>query len=194
MDLLEAHGTSLTGFDGVVHQIEGHQWDAPTPCSEWTVRDLVNHLVYEQLWVPWLLRGATLEEVGDRFEGDMVGSDPIAAWEGAAEAARAAWMMPGAAERKDVHVSTGLISAEEYGWQMVLDLAVHGWDLARAIDVSHPIEDELAGELYRQAAPEVDAWQSYGIFAPVVPVADDADPVDRLVALLGRNPHWPAGS
>lgn len=189
MDLVSAHGDAMTGFDSVVHQIEGHQWDAPTPCTEWTVRDLVNHLVYEQLWVPWLLRGATLEEVGDRFEGDVVGDDPVGAWAESADRARAAWATPGAVDA-EVHVSSGLIPAREYGWQMITDLAVHGWDLAVAIGVPHPITDELGRELYDLAAPDIQMWEQAGIVAPSVPVDADASPADQLVALLGRDPQW----
>ena len=60
--------------------IADDQWANPTPDTEWTVRDLVEHLVGEQLWVPLLLGGATIEEVGDRFDGDNLGDDPKTAW------------------------------------------------------------------------------------------------------------------
>ena len=65
-------------------------WAAPTPCTDWTVRDLVNHLTVEHLWVPPLLEGRTVAEVGDRFDGDVLGDDPAAAWEAAAAASRRA--------------------------------------------------------------------------------------------------------
>ena len=52
-------------------------WTAPTPCREWTVRDLVNHVTGEDLWTAPLLRGETIERVGDRFDGDLLGSEPV---------------------------------------------------------------------------------------------------------------------
>ncbi|WP_216204915.1 TIGR03086 family metal-binding protein [Amycolatopsis aidingensis] len=187
MELLDAHGEAMRGFDRVVHQVGTGQWHEPTPCTEWDVRDLVTHLVSEQLWAPHLLAGATLEEIGDRFDGDVLGADPVGAWERAAAAAREAWTAPGVLERT-VHVSGGEAEASRYGWEMTVDLAVHGWDLATAIGVPHPIGDALAATLLERFRPLVDDIQGLGIFAPPVPVAADADAATELVALLGRNP------
>lgn len=187
MDLLDAHGRAMRSFDGVVLQVGTNQWQNQTPCTEWDVRDLLNHLVAEQLWVPHLLAGRTLDEVGDRFDGDVLGSDPIQAWSESATAARSAWTAPGARDR-EVQVSGGEIAAEEYGWQMTLDLAVHGWDLATAIDAPDPIDPDLAQNLLEHVAPEVEQWQDAGIFAPPVEVGADASSSARLVGLLGRDP------
>lgn len=188
MELLDAHHTAMTGFDRVVGQIGDDQWDAPTPCTDWSVQDLLNHLVNEQLWTPELLHGATLADVGDRFDGDVLGEDPVKSWTAAAGAARAALAEPGALERT-VHVSYGQIPAVEYGWQLTTDLAVHGWDLATAIGAPHPLDEDLAAELLALVGPQVQAWQGLGIFAAPVEVAADAPTADKLVALLGRQPR-----
>jgi uncharacterized protein (TIGR03086 family) len=187
MHLLDAHGRAMRGFDGVVLKIDQRQWQNPTPCTEWNVRDLVNHLVAEQLWVPHLLAGSTLDEVGDRFDGDVLGTDPLQSWAEAVAAARSAWTRPGALDGR-VHVTSGEIGAEEYGWQMTLDLAVHGWDLATAIGEPDPIDPDLALALLEQIGPEIEQWQDAGIFAPPVPVPADAGPAARLLGLLGRHP------
>lgn len=178
----------MAKFDRTVALISDDQWQAPTPCTAWTVRDLLNHLVSEQLWVPLLLDGATIAEVGNRFDGDQLGADPEHAWTEAAGAAREAWTAPGATERI-VHLSYHDVPASEYGWQMTLDLAVHGWDLARAIGADERIEPELARTLLPIFEPELEQWQDSGIFAPPVPVPADSDVQDRLLALLGRDPH-----
>jgi len=112
MELLDAHGEAMNSCDKVMHQVGPQHWRRPTPCADWSVRDLVNHLVYEQLWAPHLLAGATLDEVGDRFDGDVLGDDPIDAWERSAADARAAWTAPGALTHT-VHVSSGLADATE---------------------------------------------------------------------------------
>ncbi|HEV2778337.1 MAG TPA: TIGR03086 family metal-binding protein [Actinophytocola sp.] len=192
MEVLEAHGRAMDVFDRAVRKIEAGSWDAPTPCSEWTVRDLLNHLVYEQLWVPDLLGGATVAEIGDRYEGDQLGDDPVRSWTEASRAARRAWLAPGALDRS-VRLSRGATPAAEYCQEMTIDLAVHGWDLATALGAETEMGDELAGFLLRSVEPHVDNWQGIGIFAAPVPVPADADAQTRLVALLGRDPDWTPG-
>ena len=185
MDLIDAHGLAMAEFDRRVHQIRDDQWDDPTPCTEWSVRDLLRHLVSEQLWAPPLLAGATLAEVGDRFDGDVLGDDPVVAWERSAEAARAAWTVPGVTQRR-VHLSYGHRPVTEYGWQMVTDLAVHGWDLARGIGADDQIDPDLARAVLTEIGPHAAQWRATGIFGELVPVPDDADPQTRLLAVLGR--------
>ncbi|HEX4252050.1 MAG TPA: TIGR03086 family metal-binding protein [Pseudonocardia sp.] len=191
--LLDAHGRAMADFDRLVRTVPADRWDSPTPCAEWSVRDLVEHLVSEQLWVPSLLAGQTIAEVGDRFDGDPLGTDPVAAWRGGAETARRAWLEPGVLDRS-VHLSYGSDTAVNYGWQMTLDLAVHAWDLSigTAGDGSggtlYRIPDDLAEALFTIFAPLIPQWRAFGIFAEPVPVPADADPHTRLLGLLGRKP------
>lgn len=186
MDLLPAHRSAMREFDSRVRQVEPAQWDNPTPCTRWTVRDLVNHLVGEQLWAPWLLDGATLDQVGDRFGGDQLGSDPVTAWAEAGAAARAAWDAVGATGQ--VHVTGGTIPTEDYGWQMTLDLTVHAWDLARGIGADEELPSDLVGAVHDVFAPQVQSLQGGALFDPPQPVGDDAGTQNRLLAMLGRKP------
>lgn len=87
-------------------------------------------------------------------------------------------------------MSSGRIDAQEYGWQMTTDLAVHGWDLAKAIGAPHPIAGDVAGGLVEHTEPVLGDLQGIGIFAPPVEVASGVDPASRRVALLGRDPDW----
>ncbi len=187
MELIDAFDTAFAEWDRLVHEIGTEQWHSATPCADWSVRDLVNHLTSEHLWAPQLLGGATLEEVGDRFDGDVVGDQPVAAWQQAAAASHAAFHRPGALTGY-VHVTGGEAAADAYGWQMTTDLAVHGWDLARGIGGSAPLPDALAEELEKRAKPMIGKGGVPGIFEPPVDVAADAAPQDRLLALLGRHP------
>jgi uncharacterized protein (TIGR03086 family) len=188
MELLTAFDTAFTEFDRLVHETGGDQWDDPTPCTEWTVRDLVNHLVAEHLWAPRLLDGETVAEVGDRYDGDVVGDDPVAAWERAGAGSRPAFHRGGALDGR-VDTSGGPTPADEYAWQMTMDLTVHGWDLARGLGTESRMPDDLARALYDAFAPQVAAWQGAGVFEPPVELPEGAAPQDRLVALLGRDPR-----
>src|SRR4051812_36334162 len=98
-DPVALHRRATEAFAQRVAAIDDRQWAAPTPCSDWQVRDLVNHLVNECLWVPPLVDGQTIEQVGDKFDGDVLGDDPKGAWKLAADGAVVAVGQPGAMER-----------------------------------------------------------------------------------------------
>ncbi len=182
---------ALDEVDRHVQAIAPDQWSNPTPCTEWDLRALVDHLVYETLWVPDLVAGATLAEVGGRYEGDRLGGDPIGAW-GAAKAA-AGDGVRSSPLGVPVHTSGGELTADEYLTQMLFDASIHGWDVAQSIGVEHSIPDDVARDLHEWFAPQAAGWVEAGILAPPVEVADDADAPIRLVALSGRNPIAPLG-
>ncbi|MFJ6216067.1 TIGR03086 family metal-binding protein [Streptomyces sp. NPDC092296] len=185
-EVLRMHAEALASFGRRVRAVGANQWSAPTPCSEWTVRDLVNHLTVEQLWVPPLMEGATLEEVGDRFAGDRLGDDPAAAWRHAATAAREAFTRHGALDRT-VRLSSGATPAVKYCSQLAMDAAVHTWDLARATGGDTRLAPELVGFARREVEPYADQLPASGFFGGPVKVSDDADEQTKLLALLGRN-------
>lgn len=186
-DALSLHATALEEFDRRVRAVRSDQWHEPTPCSDWDVRKLVDHLVTEQLWVPLLLDGATVEDVGDRFDGDQLGDDPVGAWSRASAAAREAFAVPGALHRP-VELSYGRRPAEGYCEEMTMDLAVHAWDLARGIGADERLDPDLVDAVYEGVRRHAEALASTGLFDPPVPVAEDADTQTRLLALLGRRP------
>ena len=173
-------------FGDKVHAVAPDRWDAPTPCTDWSVRDVVNHIVAEHLWVPHLLCGETLEQVGDRYDGDVLGDDPVGAWDRASAEASAAWRgLP--SDDELVHLSFGLTPAREYAEQMLLDLTVHGWDLARGAGLEDRMDPAAARHVLAAARERTDALRGSGLFADPVDVASD-DPQDQLLGLLGRRP------
>ena len=64
MDITELHRKAVENFAQKVQQVSVDQWREPTPCTDWDVRVLVNHVVSEELWVKPLVDGKTIEEVG----------------------------------------------------------------------------------------------------------------------------------
>ena len=95
------------------------------------MRDLANHVTNENLWTVPLMEGATIEEVGDRFDGDVLGEDPIGS---ALTAARAAITSVAAQlpQGGTVQLSFGETPKEEYAMQLAADNLIHGWDMAAA--------------------------------------------------------------
>jgi len=189
---LDLHATAMAEFDRRVHLIDDADWGRPTPCEEWDVRALLAHLVSEQLWVPHLLGGGTIAGAQGRFDGDVLGADPVAAWEEASRAARTAWLEAGAPERT-VHLSFGDAPGSLYLWQMTFDLAVHAWDLARGIGADDALDPGLVralvdSERFEEEIGAVQAGGGAGIFAPERPVPADAGPQQILLARTGRTP------
>lgn len=170
-------------MDGVTDD----RWASPSPCSEWDVKGVANHVVNELLWVPPLLAGRTIAEVGDRFDGDVLGDDPAAAYRAAADAAIEAANAPGAREAV-THLSFGDFSGADYLAQITTDLTLHMWDLSRGSGQSEDLDPGLVQEAHDFLAPQVDEWRAFGAFGPAVDVPPDAPMEHQLLAISGRNP------
>ena len=183
--LLEQYAHALKEFGNRVEQVRDDQWDAPTPCAEWSVRDLVGHLVDEQRWVPFLLGGGTVEDAGDRFADDPLGADPKAAWREASDAAWAAFGADGALDHP-VALSAGLTSARDYLWQMTVDAAVHAWDLARGIGADAQLNHELVRRIHHESDKDAEALAASGVYGEPVSVPAGADLQARMLGLFGR--------
>lgn len=177
---------ALAAFGSRVRAVPADRWDAPTPCADWTVRDLVNHLTSEHLWAPHLLRGESLDEVGDRYDGDLVGDDPTRAWSSAEAHSAAAWKTLLSPDQP-VTLSAGRTTAGAYAEEMLLDLVVHGWDLARGAGQSKAMDPTATDHVLAFVEPHVESWRKAGIFGDRVETAS-TQPQDRLLALLGRDP------
>ncbi len=186
-DPLTLHARALDGFGRRVHAVRPGQWHDATPCTDWDVRDLVAHLVGEQRWVPPLLAGQTMADVGDRFAGDVLGDDPARSWDDAAAGARGAFAEPGALGGT-VALSYGEADAEHYLFEMIADLVVHAWDLVRGIDGDESLDPQLVRVVYGRTQPHADALAASGLFDPPVAVDADADEQTKLLALFGRRP------
>jgi uncharacterized protein (TIGR03086 family) len=183
---LRALFAKATGIYGeAVHQIRDEQWHDPTPCTDWDVRALLHHLVYEMVWVRPMLEGKTIAEVGDTFEGDVLGDDPIASWDKAAADALA--VLENLSSLQSVtHLSFGDFPAEEYLNQVLFDLHIHNWDLRNGINVDTTLDDELTEYLFPWAEPAMNAYRAAGVVAPAPEVTADASRQTQILALSGR--------
>lgn len=186
-DLLGLFREGCTLFGSRVHAVGADQWGLATPCAEWDVAALVDHLVEEHLWVPPLLGGHDLAAAGGIVESAKrtIGTDRGAAWDAAAVDSQRAFAEPGALDRQ-VALSRGQTPASDYITEMIADLTIHGWDLARAIGVREPLPRELVQFVY-PLAERYSGAEPY--FAPAVEPPDGATEEERLIALSGRRPR-----
>jgi len=183
-ELLELFQRAQAQFTDRVDAVAPDQWDDEA-LPGWTVGDLVAHLVSENLWVPPLLAGEPAAE--GRFPdetSDLLGNDPFIGWESAADDALSAFAEDDALLRT-VHLTRGPTPARDYIGEMITDLVVHAWDLARATDGETDLEPELvtAALVLAERLPDDGVP---GLFDPPIPVSDSAPPQVRLLARFGR--------
>ena len=175
------------GFTQCLALVRPGQWAAPTPCTEWDVRALVNHVVGANRRYTMLLHGATTDEAEATRAADHLGDDPVASFAATAAELTAAFGEPGAMARTAYHRAGGRTGAQLLAMR-VLDIAVHTWDLARAIGASDSLDpDVVAFALTLQDT--FGAARQSGAFAPPPgkPPAD-ASAQARLLYLAGRRP------
>ncbi|HEX6148961.1 TIGR03086 family metal-binding protein [Nocardioides sp.] len=187
MDLETLYRRTVDGWTARVEGVGPDQWESLTPCADWDVRTLVNHVVGEDLWTEPLVRGATIEEVGDRFDGDLLGADPLAAARDAAvEATRAVGdALPA---RAKVHLSYGDEDLEEYVAQLTADHLIHGWDLAAATGGATELDGDLVEAVAEWFAAREDAYRAAGLIGDRVGGSGDAQ--SELIGRFGRDPRW----
>jgi uncharacterized protein (TIGR03086 family) len=158
-------------------------WDAPTPDTEWTVRDLVHHVVEEQQWVPHLLAGSSIADSQRRIP--PLGDDLRAEWRLYSLAATSAW--DAASPDTRVQLSFDIVSFSDYLREQVSDVAIHSWDLARAVGADETLDTALVEAVWTVFEPQRATLSASGLFAAPVPLPDDATLQLRLLALTGRD-------
>lgn len=187
MDLNTLYHRTVECWAARVNAVTDEQWEDPTPCAAWTVRDLVNHVVGEDRWTLPLMEGQTVEDVGSRLSGDLLGADPISS---ALEAAKEAVSV--VAERLPrsgtVHLSYGEEKVEEYVRQLAADHLVHSWDLAVATGGDDRLDPHLVAEVADWFVAREDVYRSSGAIGPRVASTGEAQP--DLLAAFGRRAHW----
>jgi uncharacterized protein (TIGR03086 family) len=187
MDVQALHRRAAEKFAATVQLIGDDQWSLPTPCADWDVRALVQHVVNEQRWVRPLADGATIEEVGTSLDGDLLGDDPKgAAQAAAAEAADA--VDERTPQAPTVHLSFGPTPLDEYAMQVTADQLVHGWDLAAAIGADRTMDSDLVAAVGPWFAPQEEMWRQGGAIAPRP--ESGGDPQSDLLAAFGRDAGW----
>ena len=184
-DQADLHRRAVEEFGARVRAVADDQWELPTPCADWNVRQLVNHLVYENRWTVPLMNGGTIAEVGDRYEGDLLGDDPKGAWADASAAAVRSVRADGALERT-VHLSAGPTPATEYVNQLFADHLIHAWDLARAVGADERLDPELVEACAGWFVAMEPRYRAVGAIGDRPEVRPDADAQTRLLAAFGR--------
>ena len=186
MALLRRAGSE---FERRLADVTPDQLSRPTPCAEWTVRDLISHVVGESIMSVRLLHGADAEEAMVGLDGDILGDDASAAFATAASAECAAFEESGATERIVHHPAMDMPGAQLLGFR-IGGLTLHTWDLAHGSGGDETLDSELVEAVWAQLSPMAPFIAQTGVFGlgPSGEVGQDAPLQVRLLDLSGRRP------
>lgn len=176
----------------VVEQIRDDQWDLVVPDDMTrkpgiTLRELINYHAYDDAWVPDVLAGRTIEEVGDKYAGDLLGDHPKLNFASIVETAVLAVRAFDDPDRT-VHLSYGDWPAREYLKHITSFRGLRTHDIAKLIGTDTTLPPDLVQGLWDEIAPSAEEWRQLGVYGPAVAVAEDAPLQDRLLGLTGRQP------
>lgn len=184
MDVIELHRRAVAATGGIIERVDERRLDTPTPCTKWSIRQIIQHMVDNN-------RSHVVEVRGESVV-DTMGTD--------FRSTSAAFLDV----FHDVEVlarpfTLGGLPSNGYGVVAVqfADVLVHGWDIGRAASMDITFDEELAGAALRitEQFPDTPAIRGpNGAFAAPVPVPHDAPLTDRLLAFTGRDPDWRAVS
>jgi uncharacterized protein (TIGR03086 family) len=176
-------------FERRLAAVTPDQMRQPSPCEEWTVRDLINHVVAESIMSVQLIHGATAEEVAGRLDDDVLANDATGAFAKAASDERAAFAEPDAMERVVHHPAMDMLGTQLLGFR-IGGLTLHSWDLARATDGDETLDPDLVEAVWAQLSPMAPFIAHTGVFGagPSGEVGPDAPLQHRLLDLTGRRP------
>ena len=181
-DLPATLDRALAAVDPLIAGIDDAQWSAPTPCTEWTVRDILTHLVAVNSGIT----AALCDEPPPTRDATPLGDDPVGTYRSSGAALRDAVALPGVLDRiyeGPLGTTTGAVRIK---WR-IADLLTHAWDIATATGQPLRLPDDLVDEVLAFVTVALADQARGGRFGPPQPVADDAPVIDRLVAFAGRS-------
>jgi len=188
-------------LNAVVQQINDDQWSMSIP--EWialgrvsrdglTLRKLINYHAYDDIWVPDMLAGKTMDEVGAQKwkNEDLLGKDPKTNFAAIVHAAvEAAQRVTPEQLEQTAHLSFGDFTVREYFWQITQFRTFRAYEFAALIGADTTLPVDLVSGVWEQLLPNVEQWREIGVFGSKIDVPDEAPLQDRLLGLTGRPPR-----
>lgn len=187
MDTMDLYRRAQDGFDAVVAGVRPDQWDLPSACAEWSVRDVAGHAV----WGQYQMRAwATGEDYTERAGAPgaprprvLAAEDPVAAWRAARDAS-VPTLTPEALARPTSIPRIGEVPLAAMVTLLTTDLTAHTWDIGHALGMDVRLDPVLVSTGFDWARANVRRAPEF--FGPELTPPDDADEQTRLLAFLGR--------
>jgi uncharacterized protein (TIGR03086 family) len=179
---------------GPLRAVTADQLTAATPCGDYNVRALVDHLAWAAVLSQRAATRMPLEhDWSSLTPAPFLDGVPVEQWAAAVPAeldtAADAWADPAAWEGETL-MGTTPMPAEVVGPLMLAEFVLHGWDLARAVGAPYEVSEELGEATLAAVQPVAQMGRDGGWYGPEVPVPADAPAFDRALGLTGRDPAW----
>ncbi len=185
VDVVDVYVEALALFGNAVRSIGDHEWDLPTPCPEWNVRELVTHVVLGEAHLPAVLTGET-ETTQTAFSSEMLGTDPLSVWRGTALRAIEVARGDGIAAQA-LALDMGTVTGHQLLAYRITDNVVHTWDVGVAVSRPEPVDQRFAEWLLDFWQPAAADLSQTAFFGPPTEIEAGASASTRLLALLGRS-------
>lgn len=175
---------ALDGFETVLAGVAPDRWDAPSPCAGWQAVDVAGHVINDLRAVQAYAtrRDETASSPDPR---SAAGDDPLAAWR-AARADMMAALDPAALARPVPQPWGETISLSGFLERYPMEFLVHTWDLAQATRQPAALDPDLVRDALEPARQFAPMARRFGLVGPECAVAENADDLTRLLAILGR--------
>jgi uncharacterized protein (TIGR03086 family) len=183
--------TAQEALRSTVRGITAADLDRPTPCSGWTVAQVLQHAAGDQLAYSASITGGPGPDFNPFAPSGTLDGEPLALLEPALDACAAAWAtVDRDALEAPVPVPPGSLAPWLGAGAAALDAAVHAWDIAVATGQRSPLTPDLARELHKTAVEIVEPLRQFGAYAAAIDAP--GDDVADLLHYLGRDPAWTA--
>jgi uncharacterized protein (TIGR03086 family) len=173
----------------VIDRIRPEQLDLPAPAA-WsrtpdpTLRSILAAHARDEAWVPDVLAGRTMDEVGDRWDGDLLGADPIAAYDAINDTTTAA-VRAFDDDTATAHLSYGDFPVHTFFEHTTFYRTFQSWDIAKLIGLPFSLPPELVDGVWQLVEPQLEQLRAIHVFGPEVRVPADADAETRLLGKTG---------
>ena len=185
-DPIELYQAAADSLLSVLAGIRPDQLDLPTPCSDWNVRQLINHTIRGVVGAHDMITGGPGIDPMD-VSGPLPSEGAGEAFADASARLVEALNAPGVLERT-MDLGPVQVTIARFTLFMMTEAAIHGWDLARATGQNISIDDSLSELSFQVLESDIEVGRDMGLFAPPVAVPTDAGAGDRLLRLTGRTP------
>jgi uncharacterized protein (TIGR03086 family) len=183
MDPIERIDRATAFAGGNVNRVRPDELAKRTPCTEFDVRTLLNHMIGNMAMAASAARG----EKAAFPEGAQFGSDPGTAYEERRQELLGAVRGPGALER-DWELPFGTLAGSMMATILFMEHLTHGWDVAKATGLDTTMPADLVAECMGLAVPMDEMLRMPGVCGPAVSVPEGASPQDEFIAFMGRTP------